>query len=108
MICLFEIELRTNNDLRMITIKKIKPVPAAPICESYKMGDTVFCYANGELIKTKIVRIYKGHVGVYAGDWVPYERSYSEVAKTLEQLMAQVKVKDYCVLAGRLLQHLGE
>lgn len=62
--------------------------------DDYKIGDIVFTIANGGLIKTKIIKLYKGHVGVYSGEWVPYEKLYDEIARSKEELFNKLKYQD--------------
>jgi hypothetical protein len=74
-----------------------------PVFDDYKIGDVVFTITNGQLVKTKIIKIYDNHIAVYSGDWMPYEKQYKDIAKTKEQLINQIKVDNLCDNADRWL-----
>lgn len=61
---------------------------------TYKIGDIVFTIVNGSIIKTRIIKLYDNHVGVYSGEWMPYERSYNEIARNIKNLYKQIDIED--------------
>lgn len=71
--------------------------------KDYKIGDEVFAIVNSTMAKTKIIRLYDNHVGVYSGDFIPCEKAYHEIARTKEDLDKYTKIKDMCVNADRWL-----
>jgi len=74
-----------------------------PACLDYNIGDVVFSITNGQLVKTKVIKKYDNHIAVYSGDWMPYEKQYKDVAKTIKQLIKQLNIDDLCTSADRWL-----
>ncbi|MDA3780073.1 MAG: hypothetical protein PF487_07650, partial [Bacteroidales bacterium] len=69
------------------------------IMNDYKIGDVVFSITNGQLVKTKIIKLYDSHVGIYCGELTPYRKQYTDIARTKEQLLKKLKVDDLCRFA---------
>jgi hypothetical protein len=71
---------------------------------NYQINDVVYSFVNGALIKTRIIKLYPpfnndhsitGHIGIYSGEPFPYEKSFDDVAETVEQLLKQIRIEDY-------------
>jgi hypothetical protein len=70
---------------------------------NYKIGDIVYTIANGNLIRTKVIKLYDNHIGVYSGEFIPYEKQYHEVEKNKEDLIKHLHIENLCEGANRWL-----
>lgn len=73
------------------------------IFTDYKIGDVVYTITNGSIVKTKVIKLYDKHIGVYSGDHIPYEKQYHEVVRNKEDLINHLQIENLCQGANRWL-----